>query len=722
MQTSESFSIFAATRTQNLTAMKKLVITLLLTSLAGMLSAQSVQHGFVKEYNGTAQKAPLADVEIAVRNASRTQTDPKGKFELNFRTLKRGDQVEVKEINKLGFEIFNKEAIEAWRIASDDSPFTIVLCKSEFFKALKDKYNAIASESYARQEAKAEAQLKELLQKGKLQQAEYEQKLKELQNKYEDQLDDLDTYIDRFARIDLGELSDKEKEIVTLVQNGQIQEAIEAYDKMGLLAQMEELAKQKSSVDDAISALEKKKQEIEEQETKLYTMILNQIDLLGMAGGEENLERIADLYDNVARQLSHRPTVVLNSANFFIMARKYDKAIKHLNHYLSIPNLTISQRAMGEKSLGDALYQLGQYNEALEHNQQAIELFGQITSERSTLDYVNYCGLFSSRGLMMEILGRTEEAKATYTRAAQVCDSINALGISDPDIDRNRSSARNNLCCLYVSQGEYDKALTLSQELVEYAESHLDEKDQNTLLTYAFALGLRGTIYQNTGEYAEAEKWQLKSIEQWKVLYQKKPQLILFYYSNAVNALAVTYCFQKDFDKSMTTMKEALALYNKLRQDGSDQSQLCYATQLNNIGYLNYTLKKYDEALQYLNESLSLLETLCQKYYDTYVTDMVRTRVNIMMVYLCQKRYDECVELDKQCLKEVEQAYNLQKGTAIVVYLYAQCNHGELLLEQGKTEEAKAVWKEVTDLAPNYADLIDDSTFIPKIKKVTGEK
>ena len=721
MQTSESFSIFAATRTQNLTAMKKLVITLLLTSLAGMLSAQSVQHGFVKEYNGTAQKKPLSEVEISVRNASRTQTDKQGKFELNFRTLKRGDQVEVKEINKLGFEIFNKEAIEAWRIASDDSPFTIVLCKSEFFKALKDKYNAIASESYARQEAKAEAQLKELLRQGKLQKAEYEQQLKALQNKYEDQLDDLDTYIDRFARIDLGELSDKEKEIVSLVQEGKIQEAIEAYDKMGLLSQMEELAKQKSTVDDAISALEKKKQEIEEQESKLYAMILNQIDLLGMAGGEANLERVTELYDNVATQLSHRPTVVLNSANFFIMARKYDKAIKHLNHYLSIPELTIGQRAQGEKSLGDALYQLGQYNEALEHNQQAIDLFGQITSERSTLDYVNYCGLFSSRGLMMEILGRTEEAKATYTRAAQVCDSINALGISDPDIDRNRSSARNNLCCLYVSQGEYDKALTLSQELVEYAESHRDEKDQNTLLTYAFALGLRGTIYQNTGEYAEAEKWQLKSIEQWKVLYQKKPQLILFYYSNAVNALAVTYCFQKDFDKSMTTMKEALALYNKLRQDGSDQSQLCYATQLNNIGYLNYTLKKYDEALQYLNESLSLLETLCQKYYDTYVTDMVRTRVNIMMVYLCQKRYDECVELDKQCLKEVEHAYNLQKGTAIVVYLYAQCNHGELLLEQGKTQEAKAIWKKVTDLAPNYNDLIPDATFIAKIKKVLGE-
>ena len=111
-------------------AMKRLLSTLLLTTISLTLSAQSVQHGFVKEYNGTARKSPLSEVEISVRNASRTQTDQQGKFELNFRTLKRGDRVEVKEINKLGFEVFNKEAIEAWRIASDDSPFTIVLCKS----------------------------------------------------------------------------------------------------------------------------------------------------------------------------------------------------------------------------------------------------------------------------------------------------------------------------------------------------------------------------------------------------------------------------------------------------------------------------------------------------------------------------------------------------------------------------------------------------------------
>ena len=651
-------------------AMKKLFITFLLTSLAGIVSAQSVQHGFVKEYNGTARKSPLSEVEISVRNASRTQTDQQGKFELNFRTLKRGDRVEVKEINKLGFEVFNKEAIEAWRIASDDSPFTIVLCKSEFFKALKDKYNAIASESYARQEAKAEAQLKELLLQGKMQQAEYEQKIKELQNKYEDQLDDLDTYIDRFARIDLGELSDKEKEIVSLVQEGKIQEAIEAYDKMGLLTQMEELAKQKSSVDDALSALEKKKREIEEQESKLYAMILNQIDLLGMAGGEENLERIADLYDNVARQLSHRPDVVLNSANFFIWERKFDKAIEHLNHYLAIPDLTLSQRGQGEKSLGDALFQLGQINEGLEHNQQAINLIAQITSAPTVKDYITYGGAITNRALMLETAGQIDEAKAAYHRAIAVTDSLYAQGYDHPDIDRFTYTARANLCALLIDQGEADEALTISEEL----------------------------------------------------LYEKNPQAVTIFYATSLNGLANIYFFQKEYTKAEEIMKQSLALYDKQRSDGSDNAQHLYASQMNDIGYMCFTQQKYDEALSWMNQALKIEEELCQRSYNTYILHLARARVNIMQVYLCQKRYDECAALDQQCLKEVDYAFDLLKATAGAVYLYAYCNHGELLLEQGKRQEAIDTWQKVLELSPNFADIFPDITFIAKIKKVLGEE
>lgn len=702
-------------------AMKKLFITFLLTSLAGIVSAQSVQHGFVKEYNGTARKSPLSEVEISVRNASRTQTDQQGKFELNFRTLKRGDRVEVKEINKLGFEVFNKEAIEAWRIASDDSPFTIVLCKSEFFKALKDKYNAIASESYARQEAKAEAQLKELLRQGKMQQAEYEQKIKELQNKYEDQLDDLDTYIDRFARIDLGELSDKEKEIVSLVQEGKIQEAIEAYDKMGLLTQMEELAKQKSSVDDALSALEKKKREIEEQESKLYAMILNQIDLLGMAGGEENLERIADLYDNVARQLSHRPDVVLNSANFFIWERKFDKAIEHLNHYLAIHDLTLSQRGQGEKSLGDALFQLGQINKGLEHNQQAINLIAQITSAPTVKDYITYGGAITNRALMLETAGQIDEAKAAYLRAIAVTDSLYAQGYDHPDIDRFTYTARANLCALLIDQGEADEALTISEELLARTTARLDEKDLNSILCHAYSLERMGHVSRITGDYAKAAEWIEQALVLWKKLYEKNPQAVTIFYATSLNGLANIYFFQKEYTKAEDIMKQSLALYDKQRSDGSDNAQHLYASQMNDIGYMCFTQQKYDEALSWMNQALKIEEELCQRSYNTYILPLARARVNIMQVYLCQKRYDECAALDRQCLKEVDYAFDLLKSTAGAVYLYAYCNHGELLLEQGKRQEAIDTWQKVLELSPNFADIFPDITFIAKIKKVLEE-
>ena len=51
---------------------------------------------------------------------------------------------------------------------------------------------------------------------------------------YDRQLDDLDNYVDRFARIDLSELSVIEAEIIELVQRGEIDKAIRLYEQQGL--------------------------------------------------------------------------------------------------------------------------------------------------------------------------------------------------------------------------------------------------------------------------------------------------------------------------------------------------------------------------------------------------------------------------------------------------------------------------------------------------------
>ena len=196
--------------------------------------AQSTQPGVVKEYNERLEKTPLDHVEINISNAASTVSDGKGNFMLQFRTLKPGDKVNVRRIEKLGYEIFNKEALEQWFISRENRPFTIVMCKSEKFKRIRDNYSRVSSQSYEKQLKKEEARLEAERKKGKLKEEEYDKALKKLNDDYDRQLDNLDNYVDRFARIDLSELSAIEAEIIELVQRGEIDKAIQLYEQQGL--------------------------------------------------------------------------------------------------------------------------------------------------------------------------------------------------------------------------------------------------------------------------------------------------------------------------------------------------------------------------------------------------------------------------------------------------------------------------------------------------------
>ena len=204
------------------------------------IHAQVEQKIQVMEYNLKQQKTPLNLVEVAVNNAGSVSTDAQGRATLRFRTLKAGDKVQVRRLEKAGYEIFNKEAVEQWTISGSNT-FTIVLCKKERFKELCDNYNKVASASYDAQFKKEKSRLAAERKAGKLKEQEYQQKLQELSNQYEEQLENLDNYVDKFARIDLSELSQEEQAIMDLVEQGKIDEAIARYEDMDLLGQYRQL-------------------------------------------------------------------------------------------------------------------------------------------------------------------------------------------------------------------------------------------------------------------------------------------------------------------------------------------------------------------------------------------------------------------------------------------------------------------------------------------------
>lgn len=275
--------------------MNKFLFFIILSILSTLCKAQTMQSGIVMEYNEKNQKTVLPGVEIVISNAGATTSGTDGKFKLSFRTLKPGDKVLYKRIEKLGYELFNTEALSQWYISRNDVPFTIIMCRSDKFKRIRDNYFRISSQSYAKQYKKEQEELAKRRKKGELQKEQYKMELIALKNSYEQQLENLDSYIDHFARIDLSSLSETEQKIIALVQQGKIEEAISEYEQQDYLAQYKRLTDNIRNIDKALSKIDDLLGYKIESIDSLRKVVETQIELYIQKGDESSLQKASKL-------------------------------------------------------------------------------------------------------------------------------------------------------------------------------------------------------------------------------------------------------------------------------------------------------------------------------------------------------------------------------------------------------------------------------------------
>lgn len=278
-----------------------LAALLCLSSLT-LAEAQSVQQGQVLLYHGREAKTPLAGVSVSASNAGSVISDAEGLFTLQFRTLKVGDPIQFRRIDLNGYEVMNTEALEVARIAAQsdnggtsDNRLTIVLCSSEELANLRDGYHTQAAERYKQQLDKAQQEVEQLKQEGKIREEEYNQRMDALEEQFNEKLQTLDTYVDKFARIDLSELDAFEQEIIALVQEGRFDEAIARYDDQHLTERLQQGVAEQRQLNNDLQLLDAAIEAKETEASRLEQNIDKQIELLRKVGGEENEKKIEQL-------------------------------------------------------------------------------------------------------------------------------------------------------------------------------------------------------------------------------------------------------------------------------------------------------------------------------------------------------------------------------------------------------------------------------------------
>ncbi len=604
--------------------LRLLIITLFLLPL--YCAGQVVQRGVVKEYNEKEQKTALPGVEVNVSKASSTVSGADGTFELSFLTLKAGDAVSVRRIEKLGYEVFNREALEQWNL-NPDKPFTVVMCRTDRFRKIRDLYEQKASESYARQREREEAALKKQLDEGAIKEQEYRQKMVEIIDSYEKQLDNLEAYVDRFARIDLSEISAAEQEIIDLVQEGRLDEAIARYTDMKLDEKIAQSVRQRDMARDAAEALARVADEQELTLDSLYARQQRRIDLLMLAGGDENRAEVGRIYRNI---IANDSTNVewLRKAALYIMETeaKYDEALNIMKSALAQieawPEKDPYYYGCQFRDLGALYTNTGNYDLAEEVLMQAIEEFHEVCGPESEWEafclnelYLvncrikNYDKALENILKAKEIMERDREENLSFL--ATYSNNIGALYLEKNNPEQALSflneadslyrranlkvhhSLINNFGAVYLLRDDYSSALpyykeALSMQFKEYGERHPD---------IARSLGNISVCFTNLNELDSAIVYGRKALEMDIDFLGKSHPIIGAMKAN----LATLYILKKDYESAMKYLEEACQ--QLLEADEQEQ----WAVKYSEIGYVLEHTGRLSEALEHYEAGLKVL-------------------------------------------------------------------------------------------------------------------
>lgn len=548
---------------------KEVFLNLTLLLLPVFALAQAVQPCVVRQYNQKDAKTPLAGVQVEVRGAGTEVSDAQGALTLNFTTLKPGDRVTTRSINKEGYEVFNKSAMEQWTVSRDKSPFQIVLVRSEFMAKLKNSLRQSSTESYRNKYEQAARLLREAQETGRLKEEEYHRQIEELEDGYDNALRDLDNYIDRFARIDLSEVNAEEQRILEMVQQGDIDGAVKAYEELDLSGRLLQARENNRKLEEAKARIEEEQARQREEIQKLRESLDREVATLKLAGGRENFERIARMLKTVALDDTTDLEAVWTYAVFAQEQHDYSDAVRFYRICLPL------------------------------------------------------CGDDYTQSNVLSNLAQTYADMGDYARAEQyslaALEKRTVLFRQNPDAYRAElSMSQNNLGLMYYNMHNYAKAKEYSLAALEHRRVLFSQDSTTWREDLAMTILNLGIIYLCNHDYPKAEEYFLIALHHYAAQTVQDSVQYQYLQSNVHNNLGVLYIDTRDTVKATIHLSEALRLRTALyaRNPNAYQEDLFYTE--NNFGKLCILKGEYESGESHFMAALQLGKALFDRDSVTY--------------------------------------------------------------------------------------------------------
>ena len=481
--------------------------TALLISVS--FSAQVSQKGNVRIFNS--QHTPLPGVQLMAIGAPATDTDNNGEFCFHFLNHKAGTAISSPQAYKKGYEVVNSDMLNGW-ILSEKRSLDIVMAPEGTIEEQKNHYYAIAIAHFSKLRNKTVQEINHLYAQQKITQAERAQRLKELAEENHTFMNMLDKYAEKFARINPDDITQIEKQVLKLVEDGKLTEAIELYNNSGLIVQARQKLQQRTQADEDIDLLAE----------RMYRYA----DLCALAGGKENEQKAYDTYRWIAEILPDRFSYVLK-----YVLQKITLGEQDLEEWAD----RCQKLAFDEKSLIQVLNLKTliatnirkDYSKAFEYNQLALEILQQAQEAMPSADYLAVMQItLHQTAYLLEAIHEWKQAEEVYLSNIKNLEEQIAVSDNQLFIRIQKGSlldSYTSLMRLYSQKEDLEKARQTAAKIKEISLNDPDLDEEKRISIELNYLDMLLDFAMNAGQMKDAYKIAAEAYTKAEVLYQKNP-------------------------------------------------------------------------------------------------------------------------------------------------------------------------------------------------------
>lgn len=500
-----------------------------------------------------------------------------------------------------------------------------------------------------------------------------------------------------------------------------------------------------NSIVDAINQLDNMKSDVEENCNQLLNSIKRQIEILTLAGGEENFGKIVNIYENILNIDKTNLEILSDYIDFLNTYNDYDKALnvfKDTCPYLD-NNLKMKERIL--TNIGNSFNQLMELDNAIDCYQQALSIIDSLESLDE--DYKLH-----RQEVVLSNLGVAYTRKRDYKNASFCFEECNNLYNNHNDNKLSKFDFIGNYASLYRIMKEYEKSDSILSVGLSCLSTIglLDNSQKKKIAEYRAILNQgRGNVATNMGNGDKARYFYQETISILKSLYDENPRKYV------VNLAIANYNFGRSYIVEDESAKEAIpflesslnlyesVLHNSFiqrvadnyaetitvlgriytnRKDTTECFKLCEridqsinsckdfpykgANLLAAAGTILADLKMHKRALEYYFKAVKAIEILYEAYPTVYKIDMVQLYNNIAGSLCHNGNFVEGKDYFARSLSLSEELY-LEKNIDKTFYRQV-INRGFLFLVTSSEPLAALDYlRKLQELEPNNVELFE---------------